>query len=155
MTTKIAKPVLKNKSWLIFEDGHKIGTVQAVNRQYLVKIKDRQQELAPTVDVVKNKFNVEFLKYQPAVNKATIVSDYPTVGAVYNPVYNLLYRIPMYTQKPRSRCWHGAGYYAVNINGQWRAELCPKVIYLTRNKFCGPFKTREEADAVFGKNTLV
>ena len=61
MTTKIAKPVLKNKSWLIFEDGHKIGTVQAVNRQYLVKIKDRQQELAPTVDVVKNKFNVEFL----------------------------------------------------------------------------------------------
>jgi hypothetical protein len=155
MTTKIAKPVLKNKSWLIFEDGHKIGTVRAVNRQYLVKIKDRQQEVVPTVDVIKNKFNVEFLKYQPSDNKHTIVSDYPTVGEVHNPVYNLLHRIPVYTIKQRSRCWYGAGYYAININGHWQVELCPKVIYLIRNKFCGPFKTRDEANAVSSKNTLV
>lgn len=155
MTTKIAKPVLKNKSWLIFENGRKIGTVRAVNRQYLVKIKDRQMELAPTVDVIKNKFDVEFLRYQPADTKSTIVSDYPVVEPVHNPVYNLLHRIPVYTKKLGSRCWYGAGYYAININGNWRVELCPKAIYLIRNKFCGPFKTREEADAVSGTNTLV
>jgi hypothetical protein len=154
MNTKIAKPVLKNKSWIILEDGQKVGTVNAVNRQYLVKFTTGQQEVVPSTETVKKRFNVEFEKYQPGP-QTTIVSDYPTVGPVYNPVYDIIKRVPMYTQQRRSRCWYAAGYYAINYNGSWNIELCPKIIHLNRNPFCGPFKTRDEADAISGTNTLV
>jgi hypothetical protein len=154
MKTKIAKPILKNKSWVILEDGQKVGTVNAVNRQYLVKFTTGQQEVVPSTETVKKQFNVEFEKYQPKP-QTTIVSDYPTVGAVYNPVYDIMRRIPMYTVKRRSRCWYAAGYYAINYNNAWTIELCPKVIHLARNPFRGPFKTRDDADAVSGTNTLV
>jgi len=154
MTAKIAKPIVKNKSWLLIEDGQKVGSVSAVNRQYLIKFTTGQQEVVPSADRVKKQFNVEFEKYQTGP-QTTIVSDYPTVGAVYNPVYNIVKRIPMYTQQRRSRCWYAAGYYAVNYNGTWSVELCPKVIHLNRNTFCGPFKTQEDADESHSKNTLV
>jgi hypothetical protein len=154
MKTKIAKPILKNKSWVILEDGQKVGTVNAVNRQYLVKFTTGQQEVVPSTETVKKRFNVEFEKYQPGP-QTTIVSDYPTVGAVHNPVYDIMRRIPMYTQQRRSRCWYAAGYYAINYNGAWNIELCPKVIHLARNPFRGPFKTRDDADEVSGTHTLV
>jgi hypothetical protein len=154
MTAKIAKPIVKNKSWLLIEDGRKVGSVSAVNRQYLIKFTTGQQEVVPSADRIKKQFNVEFEKYQTGP-QTTIVSDYPTVGAVYNPVYNIVKRIPMYTQQRRSRCWYAAGYYAVNYNGTWTIELCPKVIHLNRNAFRGPFKTQDDADESYSKNTLV
>jgi hypothetical protein len=154
MTAKIAKPIVKNKSWLLIEDGQKVGSVNAVNRQYLVKFTTGQQEIVPNADLVKKRFNVEFEKYQTGP-ETTIVSDYPTVGPVYNPVYNIVKRIPMYTQQQRSRCWFAAGYYAINYNGVWSVELCPKVIHLNRNQFYGPFTSHDHATAVYSKNTLV
>jgi hypothetical protein len=155
MTAKIAKPIVKNKSWLLIEDGRKVGSVNAVNRQYLVKFTTGQQEVVPSADTIRKQFNVEFEKYQGSPQQTTIVSDYPTVGSVHNPVYDIMRRIPMYTQQRRSRCWYAAGYYAVNYNGNWCVELCPKIIHLARNPFCGPFKTRDEADEVSSTNTLV
>jgi len=148
MKTKIAKPVLKNKSWLLFENGKKVGSVNSINRQYVVKLQGGQQEILPNAEIVRKKFNVEFEKYVP-VTQTSIVSEYPTVGTVYNPMYNIIQRIPVYTQQRRSRCWFAAGYYAINYNGDWRTELCPKVIHLNRNPFAGPFKTQKEADSVF------
>ena len=154
MTTKIAKPIVKNKSWLIIEDGCKVGSVNAVNHQYLVKFTTGQQQVVPNADIIRKQFNVEFEKYQYCP-KTSVVSDYPTVGTVYNPVYDVIKHIPIYTQQRRSRCWYAAGYYAINYNGIWAVELCPKIIHLNRNSFYGPFKTKEEANAVHSKNTLV
>ena len=69
------------------------------------------------------------------------VHDYPTDCIAYNGVWNVKDSLPLYTQSEDSKSWFAAGYYKLNINGNWIVQYCPKLIALQRNEYTGPFKT--------------
>jgi len=76
--------------------------------------------------------------------KATISEDvhsFPTEGLAYNAVWNVKYKLPLYTQTGDSKSWFAAGFYKVNIASTWIVQYCPKLITLQRNGYEGPFKT--------------
>jgi hypothetical protein len=54
-------------------------------------------------------------------------------------VWNVQYKLPLYTKTNDSKSWFAAGYYRVSISGTWIVQYCPKLITLQRNKFEGPY----------------
>ena len=138
-----AKPVIKNKYWILQENDLKIGTVEKNKQGFLVRTKDTAEEFK-TLKTIKNKTNIVF--DNPAEKQKVFdnqVNGFPTDSKPYNAVYNVKERLPMFTKKNKSKSWYAAGYYQVTINGKTEIMFCPKLILLQRYDYFGPVKTRD------------
>lgn len=144
--TQQAKPVVKNKFWIVEEDGRKVGTIQAAP-DGVVFVHGQSREKFPTLKVLSLRRNIHFSK-TARTKKSSVNSiyDFPCDGLVYNPIYDVKSRLPLYTKKAKSKSFYCAGYYLVNIDNEWITVFCPKKIILSRNKYLGPFTTRECAN---------
>jgi hypothetical protein len=145
MSELIAKPVVKNKFWVVEESGNKIATIQAVNDGIVVYVHDEQREYFPSVKNLKQKYNIKFgsiEKFKKDSNKT--VYGYPVTGKPYNQVWDVQRRLPIYSKTEKSKSLFCAGYYLININSIWHEHYCPKNITVGRYKYIGPFKTKEE-----------
>ena len=59
----IAKPVVKNKFWIVEHAGHKIATIQAVDENGgFVYVHNDQREHFPSIKLISKKYNIEFAK---------------------------------------------------------------------------------------------
>jgi len=138
-----AKPIVKNKFWILQDDNGKVGTVEK-NRGGFVLRTDNYTEEFKTIKTIKNKTNIVF--EDPAEKQKTFknqVNGFPTDSKPYNAVYNVKERLPIFTKKEKSKSWHAAGYYRVTINGNTETMFCPKLILLQRYNYIGPVKTRD------------
>jgi len=146
MSEKIATPIVKNKFWVVQEQGHKIATIQAKDDGGIVYVHDDQREYFDTVNVLKKKYNIKFdgFKKPKSKNLSKEVYGFPITGRSFNEVYDVQNKIPLYTKTAKSKSRYCAGYYLVNINDKWNTVFCPKNITLTRYKFLGPYKTEKE-----------
>lgn len=138
-----AKPVVKNKYWILEKDGRKIGTIQAAENG-VVLVEGNSRQKYPSINVLGKTLNIKFAPALKLAKSKNQVYDYPTRGQPYNAIYDLRLRLPLYTSTRKSKSFYCAGYYLVMYGTQWASEFCPKKIILTRNRYLGPFRTEQE-----------
>lgn len=145
MNERIAKPVVKNKFWVVEDDGQKIATIQAREDGGFVYVYDEQREFFPSVKNLKQKYNIKFGTSEKIKKEnAKTVYGYPVNSKAYNQVWDIQRRLPIYSKTLKSKSLFCAGYYLIKLNCAWAEHFCPKNITLSRYEYLGPFKTKEE-----------
>lgn len=149
MSERIAKPVVKDKFWVVEDQGKKIATIQARNDGGFVYVHDELREYFPSVKILKQKYQIKFSTVDKNKTKTNnTVYDYPVTGRVYNQVFDVSRRLPIYTKTPKSKSFFCAGYYLLELNDSWTIQYCPKNITLCRYNFVGPYKSEAEVNQV-------
>jgi hypothetical protein len=146
MSDIIAKPVVKNKFWIVENCGEKIATIQAIEEGGFVYVHDEQRELFPSIKMITKKYNVEFVKAErPRREKQDVydVYGFPTNSQPNNEVLDVQRYLPIYTKGAKSKSFFCAGYYIIKFSSTWVRAYCPKLITLNRYEYQGPFKTQE------------
>ena len=136
-----AKSVVKNKFWILQKNNKKVGQAKQTNKEIVVKIHGNTAGRFQSFTAMKESGLFEFTELpKPAATISEDVHGFPTTELAYNAVWNVKYKLPLYTQTAESKSWFAAGYYKVNIAGHWIVQYCPKLITLQRNEYTGPFK---------------
>jgi hypothetical protein len=150
-----AKSIVKNKFWIVEQDGKQIATIQATNSG-VVFVDSHKREKFNNLKMLSKKYNINFINNKHyTVKHIKSVYDYPCDVSPHNAIYDVKNKLPMYTKLPSSKCYYCAGYYLVLVEDNWSLEYCPKRIVLLRNKFIGPFKTSDNAKKFIEEGNLV
>jgi hypothetical protein len=145
MSDAIAKPVVKNKFWIVESNGQKVATIQAVEEGGFAYVHDDQRELFATIKLLSSKYNIEFVKAEkPVKGEGHDVYGYPCSNKPHNEIYDVQRKLPIYTKSSKSKSYFCAGYYLVKFSNTWVKAYCPKTITLNRYEYAGPFKSAEE-----------
>lgn len=144
--TLIAKPVIDRKYWILQRGDQKVGNVEACDGGFQVKINNQVQQYK-TIKMVEQRVQVHFepplkTKVKPETN---LVHGYPVAGRVYNPMWDVPKKLPIYTKTTKSKSWFAAGWYRVKKGRNWTVVQGPKLILLQRYPYAGPFYTKETA----------
>ena len=148
MTEIIARPVVKNKFWIVESQGCKIATIQTVNEAGggVVYVHNNCREHFPSIKLLSKQYNIVFAKAEkPAADptKTHEVYGFPTSTTPHNQVLDVQRYLPIYTKANRSKSFFCAGYYIIKFSTTWTRAYCPKLITLNRYEYQGPFKTLE------------
>jgi hypothetical protein len=150
MTTNLlAKPVVKNKYWIVEESGNKVATIQAVEGGHVAYVHDNKRELFPSIKLLSKQYNIEFVKTEKSKKDhiAYDVYGYPTTTFPHNEVFDVRRRLPIYTKSSKSKSFFCAGYYIIKFNKAWVRATCPKLITINRYEYQGPFRSTEETNS--------
>jgi hypothetical protein len=146
--TLVAKPVIDKQFWILQDGDQKVGNIEACAGGYQVKIQNQTSQFK-TIRMAAERINIQF---EP-VKKITVVKPvknlvhgYPTVGRIYNPMWDIKMKLPVYTKTAKSKSWFAAGWYRVKKGRSWTVTQDPKLIVLQRYAYAGPFYTQEEAN---------
>ena len=142
----VAKPIIDKQFWILQENDHKVGNVEACDGGYQVKI-NNQIEQYKTIKMVEQRVKVRFEPLlRPTKLKATVnlVHGYPAHRRVYNPIWDVQQKLPLFTKTKKSKSWYAAGWYYVKKGRNWSAIQDPKLIMLQRYPYRGPYHTKEE-----------
>lgn len=145
MSELVAKPVVKNKFWVVEDSGNRIATIQAREDGGYAFVHDEQREYFASVKNLKQKYNIKFgtqEKIKKESNKT--VYGYPVSGRAYNQVWDVQRKLPIYSKTPTSKSLFCAGYYLIKLGDNWTEHYCPKNITITRYEYQGPFKNKQE-----------
>jgi hypothetical protein len=154
MNELIAKPVIKNKFWVVEDSGQKIATIQAREDGGYAYVHDEQREYFPSVKNLKQKYNIKFGTAEKIKKENTkTVYGYPISGKAYNQVWDIQRRLPIYSKTPKSKSLLCAGYYLIKLNCTWIEHFCPKNITVGRYEYLGPFKTKDEMNKTLKAHT--
>ena len=144
----IAKPVVDKQFWILQDGNEKVGNVEAAQGGgFNVKLNDTVQQYK-TIKMVTQLHNIVF-EQPPKIAKKTTGNDvhgYTAHGRVYNPIWDVKHRLPLFTKNKKSKSWFAAGWYQVMRGRNWKVVQDPKLITLQRYKYNGPFHTKEEAN---------
>jgi hypothetical protein len=147
MTLK-AKPVLKDKFWIIENDEQRIGTMSWNEDRYMFSNKvetcffDSKQDM-------KQRFGADIVWTDLSVPKEVtqqdfIVYGFPTSVSPYNTMFDVKRKLPLFTKSNKSKSAYCAGYYIIEFEKGWVKSFCPKLITVERYNFKGPFKSEME-----------
>jgi hypothetical protein len=141
----VAKPVVKDQYWILKEDNQKVGEIENSNGELKFRFKDPAR--FKTVKMNGRPTNIEFeLPIERSTPPANFVHGYEVKGAVYNPVWDVKQRLPLFTREDKSKSWFAAGWYLVRQHRNWKAVQHPKLITLQRYPYQGPYHTKEQAN---------
>ena len=146
MTELIAKPIVKNKMWIVESAGTKVGNIMAVEEGGVVYVHDNQRESFPSIKLLSKQYNIEFVKAEKVKKEKLDVYDvygFPTNSQPNNEVLDVQRYLPIYTKGTKSKSFFCAGYYIIKFSSTWVRAYCPKLITLNRYEYEGPFKTQE------------
>ena len=147
MTELIARPVLKNKFWIVEDEGTKVATIQASDDGGFVYVHDQARERFSTIKLLSKTYNITFDNSTPSKEKSSQdyeVYGYPISHKPWNALWDVKHHFPVYTKTSKSKSFYCAGYYIIKFNNGWVKSYCPKFITLNRYEFQGPFKTKAE-----------
>ncbi len=142
----VAKPIVDKQFWILKKDDHKVGQIEADGNEYTVKIQG-QVSRYKTIRMAGKAANIQFEKL-PRI-KTTVCNEvygFAVSGRVFNPVWDVKHRIPLFTRESKSKSWFAAGWYCVKQHRKWRVVHHPKLITLQRYQWQGPYHNRKEAD---------
>ena len=147
MTIK-AKPVLKDKFWIVENDGERIGTMSWNDDRYM---------FSNTIETCffdnKNQIDKRFgfvvwgedNNTQDNISTENLnVHNFPTSVYPYNSLYDVKRKLPLFTKSEKSKSLYCAGYYIIRFEKGWVKSFCPKLITVERYETKGPFKTELE-----------
>jgi len=148
----LAKPVVKNKFWVLEEEGKKVGSVMA-NDSNVTLVKDDKREHYPTMSVLAKKYNIKVDKKlavakAPRAKAIPEIYGYPVSGHTYNVLFDVKRKFAVYTKTAKSKSYYCAGWYLIKEDAELSIEFCPKLITISRHDYFGPFKTQLEAEIV-------
>jgi hypothetical protein len=145
--TIVAKPVIDKQYWILQENNRKIGNVEACQGGYQVRINNQVAQFK-TIRMVEQRVHVQFepQKKLSVATAAQQVHGYPTDCRVYNGIWNVPQKLPMFTKTSKSKSWYAAGWYQVKTGRTWETVQNPKLIVLQRYPYHGPFYTQEQAN---------
>ena len=151
-----AKTLVKDKFWIIEQEGQKLGTLQKQEDNgwvFLSKQKDRQ--VYHTRESLFQKYGFSMFEgsniksSQDEIQTDNFdVHGYPCSQHPYNPMFDVQKQLPVYTKTPKSKSQFCAGYFIICFEKGWRKAYCPKMITLLRYKYKGPMKTKLEMQQV-------
>ena len=145
--TLVAKPVIDKQYWILHQGDRKVGNVEACAGGYQVKINNQTVQFK-TIKMVERQINVQFVsatKKENIKKQSSLVHGFPSKGRVYNPVWDLKLRAPIYTKTNKSKSWYAAGWYCVKKGRAWSVVQDPKLIVLQRYPYSGPYHSELEA----------
>lgn len=144
--TIIAKPVIDKQYWILKQDNKKIGIVEAVDGGFAVKIQNSVSRYK-TIKMAGRDANIEF---EPAMRTkkqpTNTVHGFDVSGKIYNALWDVKHKLPLFTKEAKSKSWFAAGWYMVKQHRNWKLVQNPKLITLERYKYQGPFHSKEEAN---------
>jgi hypothetical protein len=140
-----AKPVIPNRYWILKQDNRKVGQIEADDSGVTVKIQNRVAGYK-TIRMASREANIEFTKLSSAKPVTNQVHGFDVTGRVYNPVWDVKHRLPLFTRDTKSKSWYAAGWYMVKQHRAWKAVQHPKLITLQRYSYQGPFHTQQQAE---------
>ena len=143
----LAKPVLENQYWILKKDNRKIGQLEvAENGNCTIRINDNVVQYK-TIKMAREAVNIAFEPPEKATPApANIVYGHNVEGMVYNPLWDVKRRLPLFTRDTKSKSWFAAGWYRVRQHRKWKMIQHPKLISLERYDYQGPFNSKEEAN---------
>ena len=145
MTIK-ANTVLKNKFWIVEDDGKKVGTLSHSDDRFLYSCNnqtyffDNQKQISKKLGKIVWDDKVE----KTITPSEKIVHNYPTSVTPFNTMYDVQRKLPLFTKSVKSNSLYCAGYYIIHFDKGWVKSFCPKMVTLERYEFKGPFKTDVE-----------
>lgn len=149
----IAKPILKDKFWVVTDGVNKVGNIESDGTHYNLKLGDNVLQFDSTKKISQTA-KVEFeKKIKFKVQETTPYAIWPVDSKrTYNNMIDVVKKLHVFTKTPDSKCYYAAGWFAIDQgNGAWETELCPKYIFLKRYEYIGPFKTQREAQNEINK----
>lgn len=146
MSELIAKPIVKNKFWVVEDSGQKVATIQATEDGGIVYVYDDRREKYPSVKILSKQHNIKFTKQtkEKSTHKSNTVYGFPVTGKTFNEIFDVKRRLPIYTKTAKSKSQYCAGYYLIKTSHAWSKVFCPKSISVNRYPYLGPFTTEEE-----------
>jgi hypothetical protein len=140
----VAKVVADKQFWILQEDDRKVGNIEAWNGGYQVRINNQVKQFK-TIKLAARESNIVFAE-EKTVSKPdnTVVHGYPVAGRCYNPVWDVVHHLPIYTKTAKSKSWFAAGWYSIKRGRNWKVVQDPKLIALQRYPYQGPFKNKEQ-----------
>jgi len=148
MNDLIAKPVLKNKFWIVESNGSKIGTIQAVENGGYVYVDSVGRKRFSTIKLLSKTYNLKFdAQKNKKVERIATHSIYglPVNSRPHNILWDLKKRCPIFTKTSKSKSFFCAGFYVVKSNNIWETMFCPKYITLNRYDYYGPYHLDSQA----------
>jgi hypothetical protein len=140
----VAKVIADKQFWILQEDDRKVGNIEAWNGGYQVRINNQVKQFK-TIKLAAKESNIVFANKEPLSKPDnTTVHGYPVTGRCYNPVWDVVHHLPIYTKTAKSKSWFAAGWYSIKRGRNWKIIQDPKLIALQRYPYQGPFKTKEQ-----------
>jgi hypothetical protein len=147
MDELIAKPVIKNKFWIVENQGQKIATIQAIEEGGFAYVHDEHRKRYASIKLLSKEHNIKFdttTKKEKIAVQDYNVYGYPVSNKPWNILYDVKHQFPVYTKTSKSKSYYCAGYYIIRFSNGWVKSYCPKFITLNRYEFQGPFKSKDE-----------
>ena len=142
-----AKPIVKGEYWVITDGNKKVGNVIAEGSGFDVKIGNNIEHFDSTKQIEK-KAHIEFEKVSKVGSTEPPFAVFPTLkNRVYNSVFDVKRKLHLFTETPKSKCYHAAGWFAVKQGEEYQPVFCPKYIFVQRYEYMGPFKTEAEVNS--------
>jgi hypothetical protein len=144
----IAKPIVKDQFYILTQDDKKVGNIEATGDGFAVRINNKVMPFK-TMAMIRKQVDIEFPAVGNRPNKEPAsyqVQGYPSGSKVYDPIWNVQHKLPLFTKNNKSRSWYAAGWYQVKQRRTWAIVQSPKLITLERYPYQGPFYTKEEAN---------
>ena len=145
--TVFAKPVLKNKFWIVENEGEKVATIQMVDDGSVVYVSSTERKKYASIKLLSKDYNIVFDKEQKKSKEQKAEYDahgYPVSSKPWNVSYDVKHQFPIYTKTSKSKSYFCAGYYIIKFNNGWVKSFYPKFITLNRYNYQGPYKTKLE-----------
>jgi hypothetical protein len=154
-----AKTLVKDKFWIVEQNGQKLGTLsKQEDNGWIFLSKQDKRQVFHTQESLFTKFgfgifdDTQSKEDEISVDKWDVkqaeqfeVHGYPCSQKPYNPLWDVQKGLPLYTKTPKSKSMFCAGYYIVKFETvNWRKAYCPKIITLQRYKYKGPIKSKTE-----------
>jgi hypothetical protein len=146
--TLIAKPVIDKQFWILQDGDQKVGNIEACAGGYQVKIQNQTAQFK-TIRMAAQRIDIQFEPIKKITNGKPIenlVHGYPAAGRIYNPMWDIKMKLPVYTKTTKSKSWFAAGWYRVKKGRSWAVTQDPKLIVLQRYAYTGPFYNKEQAN---------
>jgi hypothetical protein len=140
-----AKTVLKNKFWIVENDGERVGTISVADDRFMLSTGESVQFYDNKTEIEEQLGKTIFERDKTAkleVNKE--VYGYPTSTSPYNVMYDVKQKLPLFTKSKKSKSLYCAGYYIIRFDKGWVKSFCPKLVTLERYTFVGPMSSEVE-----------
>ena len=117
-----AKTLVKDRFWILEEDGQKLGTLQKKEGNgWIFLSKGDSKETFDTPESLRERFGIDVLTTEPVAEiktEAVITEEfevhgYPVSQQPYNPMFDVQKQLPIYSKTPKSKSLFCAGYYII------------------------------------------
>ena len=137
-----AKEILKDKFWIVEDQGVRIGTLSISDDQYMLSSTDGTRFFKNTKQLQKSlNSDISWTKLEIKETKSKDVNTYPTSCEPYNSMFDVKRKLPLFTKSEKSKSLYCAGYYIIRFDKGWVKSFCPKLITVERYETRGPFRT--------------